>query len=871
MDRHISKRKITLAETLIAVAMVAVLALGGSIPGAEGVVLIIEVLLGICLGACATLGVVLHASAESADRRPAERTAPVSADAEATESDRDEEPTSAGEAGTSAQTQAPLAQDVQVPPATDLAPMPAQTATTATPAAEPPASQDSSPADASPAFDMEAFERELMGADDPLSYLKEVVGDIRTREAASGSQTGKSEQAPIEFERYLARKLVEAGLLRPADDLPPLGVVMPHRSDTFYVRVYAQSISLGSAIRVLRLESALNAVLFGYRHFAARIGEVTVEELYRFEQALASSICAQVKKSTLGLPLPGDEPDGEWSVRHALSEAIESVQLPHRLTAQFRTNVAGGDVAIQVDLTHSYLFPTSAYVEGLGVVSTTGDMRRIAASHYALRLGILLAACAFRSSRRIERVWVAGVIDAPTAHKCYYTVRFEREAFSHVDLDHVDDPVAVYLDAGANLHLMGPRDGSFTYDGYYVHDHAILMPVEQDFGLEDERFCPKSRYDSVTLSARPLTQEQAKALGTSHVSGLAISEDDERDRVADDIALNLTSSTEKNVRAIMSVASDDPDLTVRDAAERTISKLISGQLPEDPFAVREEFANGDALTQAVLRARQDIASHDLEAAAGRLEAALAPIDEARTYADTPAIAYRDFSDYVERAIYNRVARETDDRRTVLLVPDAYLEAHVMLCYAILGSQGDPQKALEHARRAQEVAPLDMRTNLNLVACLELTGDLDTAASACREELRYAHEPQGIAFGYYRMAGLEWAAGEHESAQACYQRCIQIVPQAAPFVMMELASLTGGDASQISDVMDEERVEELLKGRDIPVAPTKQVQEILRQGVEASLDAEVFPVAKSFANLLGALSGDDVLLGVVRSLEDVPDY
>lgn len=870
MDRHISKRGVTIAETVIAIAMVAVLALGGGVAGAAGVVLVVEVLLALCLGACATLGLVLHTSGE-AGAIPAASSTNASSTAVAK---------SAG------MTVAPSAQEVE-----DNDPVEsshAETIAAGTDAADAAASegpatggeasseqggdkaQAETPSAAPVAFDMEAFERELTESDDPIEYLKQVVGDIRTREAASGSRDGTQDETPTEFERYLARKLVEAGLLRPSDDLPALGVVMPHRSDTFYIRVLARSISLGSAIRVLRLESALNAALFGYRHFADEAATVTVEELYRFEQALAGSICAQVEGSSLGLPLEGDEPDGEWAVRHALSAAIESVQLPHRLTAQFRTNVAGGDVALQIDLTHSYLFPTSAYVDGLGVVSTTGDMRRIAASLYALRLGILLAACAFRSSSRIRRVWVAGVIDAPTSHKCYYTVRFERERFSRIDLSHVDDPVAVYLDAGANLHLMGPQDGSFTYDGYYVHDHAILLPVEQDFSLEDERFCPKSRYDSVALSPRPLTGSQARALGTSRVSGLAISEDDERDRVADDIALNLTSSTEKNVRTIMSVAADDPDLTVRDAAERTISKLISGQLPEDPFAVREEFANGDALTQAVLRARRDMEAHDLEAASERLEAALAPIDAARTYADTPAIAYRDFSTYVERAIYNHVAQDEGDGRTVLLVPDAYLEAHVMLCFAILGSQGDPQKALEHARRAQEVAPLDMRTNLNLVACLELTGDLDEAARRCRDELRYAHDPQGIAFGYYRMAGLEWTAGEHESAQACYQRCIQIVPQAAPFVMMELASLTGGDASQIADAMDEDRIEELLEGRDIPVAPTQQVQDILRKGAEASLDAEVFPVAKSFANLLGALSGDDVLLGVVRSLEDVPD-
>lgn len=863
MARRTSKRTLIVTEALTIIAMVVVLALAGGT--ASGTVLLIEMFLAVFLGVTAAFGFMLRAVMDA--KRD---------DATPVPTPETETPRRGDQAGTSTQA-APEDDPAEERPATKPSPAASQpsgpddqdapegTGTQDHPAIEanPPAQPEAAePASADATFDLKAFEHQLTATNDPISYLKEVVGDIRTREAGSGGK------APTEFERYLARKLVEAGLLRTNDDLPTLGVVMPHRSDTFYIRIYAQTISLGTAIRVLRLESALNAVLFGYRHFDGRLDDVTVEDLYRFEGQLAASICAQAEGATFAIPSDGDEPGGEWAVRYALSNAIESVQLPHRLTAQFRTNVARGNVALEIDLTHNYLFPTSAYVQGLGVVATTGDMRRIAASQYALRLGILLAACAFKASARVEHVWVAGIIDVPVAHKCYYSVCFEREAFSHVDLAHVDDPVAVFLDAGANLHLMGPQDGSFTYDGYYVHDHAILLPVEQGFDLEDERFCPKRRYDSVTLSPRLLSAGQAKALGTTRVSGLAISEDDERDRVADDIALRLTDSTEKNVRTIMSVAGDDPDLTVRDAAERTISKLISGQLPEEPFAVREEFANGDELTQAVIRARRDIEAHDLEAATRRLEAALAPIEGTNAYDDTPSIAYRDFSSYVERAIYNRTHEK--DGRTVLLVPDAYLEAHVLLCFTILGSQGDPEQALAHARRAQELAPLDMRTNLNLVACLELTGDLDAAASQCREELKYAHDPQGIAFGYYRMAGLEWAAGEHASAQACYQRCIQTIPQAAPFVMMELASLTGGDASQIEDAMDDERIEELLEGRDIPVAPTEQVQGFLREGVAASLDAEVFPVAKSFANLLGALSGDDVMLGVVRSLEDVPD-
>ena len=41
-------------------------------------------------------------------------------------------------------------------------------------------------------------------------------------------------------------------------------------------------------------------------------------------------------------------------------------------------------------------------------------------------------------------------------------------------------------------------------------------------------------------------------------------------------------------------------------------------------------------------------------------------------------------------------------------------------------------------------------------------------------------------------------------------------------------------------------------------------------MSAALDAEVFPVAKSFLIALGAMHRNDVFYGVLRSLEDEPD-
>ena len=79
-------------------------------------------------------------------------------------------------------------------------------------------------------------------------------------------------------------------------------------------------------------------------------------------------------------------------------------------------------------------------------------------------------------------------------------------------------------------------------------------------------------------------------------------------------------------------------------------------------------------------------------------------------------------------------------------------------------------------------------------------------------------------------------------------------------------LSGGGAKGLYHI----GVLRALEENDIPVAPSQKVSEVLMDCARASLDAEVFPVAKSFLIALGAMHRNDVFYGVLRSLEDEPD-
>ena len=69
---------------------------------------------------------------------------------------------------------------------------------------------------------------------------------------------------------------------------------------------------------------------------------------------------------------------------------------------------------------------------------------------------------------------------------------------------------------------------------------------------------------------------------------------------------------------------------------------------------------------------------------------------------------------------------------------------------------------------------------------------------------------------------------------------------------------------------DEQIEEVLTANGIPLAPTEQTSELFYDCARASLDAEIFPVARNFARVMRAFNGDDIIEGLIRSLEDEPD-
>lgn len=696
-------------------------------------------------------------------------------------------------------------------------------------------------------LDIEQLSDSLVVSPDPMALLAGFVVDVRARMDAASLPDAGDALPPSAFEAHLAARLVEAGLLETDVELPSLHVVRPRASGLFYLRVDDAETTHLARLRVLRIESALNAALLASL-VVSDANDATVEELVRAEQRVARSITSQAREVAARADAPAT---GEWGVRRALSLGIESMRLPHRLTARFRANVALGVAAFEVDLVRPSVWPESAYVDGLGVVPATTEMRRRAATDYNARLAVLLAGFALAACPELREVWVAGVVDGPSSHSCLYSARLGRELVEGLDLDDVRDPLAVLRSAGAAI---SERD-------------RTLAPVSQGFSLDDETLCPAWRHDPVELSDRELRDDRAAALGCRLVSGLGVDEAAGRRAVAREAVRELSGSTEANVRAVLAAARASGRPDVLEAATRCVTSLIDGSLDDDPLAIEEALIAGDDLTLACARARERLAARDVEAAGRLAEDALLPVDGLGTYDGADGTRWLAFGSYTERALYNRLVAAPGERAA--LVPAAYPEAHTIAAVCEL-ARGRVDDALRHARRASELAPLSPQASLNLSQCLEAAGDADAAEQELSRLLSLAHDAESLGIGYLQMAQLQWQRGRVLAAQACYQRATRHLGAPALVAGLAVVALIGQVGSSAGSQLSPEKADAVLLAAGIPLAPTEAVTTALLEAARAATDAELFGVARDLVRSLVSLSRDDVTYGVLRSLEDEPD-
>ena len=714
-------------------------------------------------------------------------------------------------------------------------------------------------------FDFDAFFLRVLTTRDLYTTLEDMAREIRDRgDGACG------------IERFLLRQLEEEGFVqgekrgedpRDASDRASVQPTILWRNGSVYLRM-GQNPTYGTYLQALRVEALLNVIRLAQQS-DIDVSATSAEDMYRLRQRFLQSVCSQspyvdtADWSFLVMPWQGPvgpAEHGEWSVRHAIADAAESVRLPYRLDMQYRTNVAGGDVAIEISHIPSRVFPRSTYVDGLGIVSSTNHMRRRMASEYAVRIGLLMAAHAFHASNRVSRVWVSGIEQTPSKRRCLYSACLERRAFASLNMQRMHDPLATIAALGGNVCI----------------ENEALVPTGPCFALEDERFCPAMRHDLWHLSERVLPASASRALGTSRVSGLTIHEELPRILAAEEAMREMPTedgprATELSVRAVLDAAGGMSDPDVWNAAACVVGQLIDGSLdPTDSEALYEQFVmRNDArigLEQAQRKLFESGAAHAIR----HLERILEPSSREGRFVDTPAIAYRSFGSFTERVLHNRA--HAHDGRSVVLVPDDYVAAHLSVSALSLGPDVPApvvERALLHARWALERAPFSATAHQTTAACLERLGRFEEACDQLKSYLAVAYQSQGIGIAYHRLATLFYQLGEARVCQACYQRSLQTFPELMPIVLAECQALVA-DGASFEDAMEPDVVEAVLEGAGVPLAPTGDVVGSLFEASVAAIDAQVFPVARELMRTIAMLTHDDVMLDIYRSIENEPD-
>lgn len=863
--------------------------------------------------------------------------------------------------------QAPQASTSQAPQTPQTPPAPQALHTPAQDKKEAPVHEESD------AFNLDDFSEVLCESEDPLTLLRIFVTSIEEKDhehmakapastgqddAARAQQTSQKTQAPAEpsqessrepvaIERFAAHVLRHSGLFDNAVTLPDLVFVRLNATGFFYIRSKQQAFAPEAKQYILRIEQALNAiVLIDQKLHEPQVKDtdastnsmdacgLTNEEAYSYLQDYATNILALEKKlrtsadaraNASGYADTSANADArtdsttnasEWAVRHFISYALETLALPIRLEANWRVNVAAGNIGLTFEAPAQSLFPPFLTINKQ-LVKATPEMLNMCASAYTLRLGVLLASICFDASPQIQHVWIAAERKVHMQTQTLLSVDFDRARFENAYREDTSDLVGFYR----------------AFVPSYSLENCSLQPTSPLFSLDEARFCPEARYGSMYDSTKKLNTAQAHALGCTHASHLAIEEDEKRAEIMRALVPKLLSCDQENacshnVSVLMELANNTPDEAVRKACKRSAKSLIDGTLENTPGAIAKAFVHGDELNVAVGRAVSACNKNDFTSCIEVLTPCLKAIDKQGLYQDSDLIKWRYFNNYIDRALYNKQYEQVELQQTIrdvrlkalelkgpklenlsqslnfpslmnvdfsandgsgkgfgtrasasapsttqelslMLVPDAYYEC--LLGLSVAWAQLEHfDKALDYVARLIKIAPVDAQAHVQLIKCLMGLGHVKEAKAELYQYMEIAYAPEALALCYYQMSRIQIMENHKLAAEACLASAMHYMPHLSQIVQIEFPDGSTTDLKGFRDRLSKKELREILKTQDIPPAPTPEIKHFVYEGTKASIDAGLFGVARNFASFLGILASDDVVMGIIRSIEKDPN-
>ena len=660
--------------------------------------------------------------------------------------------------------------------------------------------------------------------------------DLVRHDSSSGAQLDK---------HHLASMLEAAGVMN-WREAPACEGGRLTRNNHFWIRLSTDDLTNTQYDTLIATEAALgvNQDLPNVRQYG-----VETQEAKQAASRLMSDMCDQhIERAQLteeGLRVcyhdkGADDLSGEWVVRSSICNAAECLRTPFRVVFDLRSNVADGVAVISLEIPRprcmAIFTPDTTAQQGL-------------ARAYAFRLSYLLAAHALEASDKLSHVIV----------NCH---------------EHGSEETLLSLDVSQDiLNALHKVAASSTIESGFPTDERIrasfagswFKPVEPFLALDDPAATPQAARIFPELDLRPAPESIVRTCHAKRICDLGINENAARVAAWNALRDKLGTSTEKAVSALKEARDAADDITVAEACNRTMQALVEGNADlDDSHALAELFINGSALDRAVARAidlLDDSNGHeDPETAVKVLETALAPIEDMGGYLDDETHVYRYFGSVSERIHHNSVIDEGG--REIRLVPDAYFNAHSNASIA-LGMLGRNEEALAHADVCLRLAPTSTYATMRKVRVLESESRIYEAADLIKEALRHAVTPRDAAICHYRLAYMEWKLGREDLAVACYQRSMSWDTEMASQAREELDDLLS--SNQGLERLNDEQADALLAREGIPLGCVRSDGERTLASAVACMDNEALFSARPLMAVLFGMNGDDVVMGVYRSL------
>ena len=720
-------------------------------------------------------------------------------------------------------------------------------------------------------------------------------------------------------------------------------------ADTFFVGNETEGDKL-PASRVWAIEAALNRFLLASERLGEKAGIASVEEA---ELADAQVIAQAASQAPVIGPLAGspkyldgrDFPDSEWRFRCRFAAALERMRVPFRVPVAFRSDVEAGVVALDVTLPGAEVLGCCGASEGEalrgegsaetnpaaadeddgagegafeaeGAValaeSGTGDgtagsadaggPQLDAASLYGLRMGLFVAAAAFRASDTVTKVHLylhalddEQVGDGPMRSMGFMPAGDDFDALflNQQELGERSVVADVHSEQGVAVVALDRAVFEAT-DGFkqaragdplplYRENDAMLSRFAlQGIGPFDAvRSLPSAaaRKDLPEVAREPLGAEAAKALGAPNSFDLRIVYDGELRRFAEDLAESIVDATTVaqaigQVRAVQEHESQRRSEPTVSACTRLMAALAEGSVSlGDPNAMVNVCLGEDRCRVANLRADALSEQGRFDEAASLLIDAIRESAALDGFIDGSTTVFRSFDTYASRLLYNLAregtvtgidAVEADGDRRVELTTDSFFMAHADVTRMLERSFEYSDQAVSYGKRLIELSPTVTLGYRVLGRAYMLTGDMESARKTLVAGLKVALVAGDISALYYQLAYVLWKMGKPEVGAACYAKCLEVSPVVAMQAQAELDELLQ-EASLPAP--DPGRIGRTLRQGGVPVAPRPCLLNEIDKAVVAAVQENLFPVARGLLAVRLRYRPDDALSNVLRSLSD----